>query len=412
MDIYVARQPIFDKKKKVYGYELLFRSGLNNFFDSSSQDLATTRVIDNTFLIMGIESITGGRRALINFTSDLLKQKLPTLFPKDLIGVEILESVQAEDEIIASCKELKKKGYLLFLDDFVLAEDLLPLVELADVIKVDFLTTSTQEKQELVQRFGERYGISFLAERIETFDELEEAVRFGYSYFQGYFFCKPVIITGREIPGYKLTNLRILQEINREEVSFDSIAKIVKTDVSMSYKVLKLVNSAAFSLIRKVDSIKEALVILGLNGTKKLINLICLNNMGQDKPNALLVTSILRARFGEVLAPELGMKGKGSQFFILGLFSTINAFLDKSMEEILPELPIQNEIKAALLGTEMNMYNQVLSFVMAYEKGDWYKVKTLSDQLGFDEERIPEIYRLSIIWTQQLLNDFSSEVNS
>lgn len=407
MDIYVARQPIFDIEQKVYGYELLFRSGLNNYFDSSSQDLATTRVIDNSFLVMGIETITSGRRALINFTSELLKQELPTLFPKDLIGVEILESVRGDDEIIACCKKLKKMGYLLFLDDFVFSADLISLVELADVIKVDFLTTSRQQKQELVKRFGKRYGISFLAERIETFDQLEEAIELGYSYFQGYFFCKPDIVSGREIPGYKLTNLRVLQELNREDISFDAIADIVKTDVSMSYKVLKLVNSAAFGLSRKVDSIKEALVILGLIGTKKLINLICLNNMGQEKPDELLITSLLRARFGEVLAKEMGMKEKDSQFFLLGLFSSINAFLDRSMDEIMKDLPIQQDVKAALLG-EDNFYNQALNYITAYEGGDWGRVQEFSKKLNLNEERVPDLYRRSIIWTQKLLADFSS----
>lgn len=400
MDIYVARQPIFDREQRVYGYELLFRSGLNNYFDGSGQDAATTKVIDNSFLVMGIENLTGGKRALINFTGELIKEEIPALFPKDLIGIEILETVKVDDSMIASCKKMKAMGYLLFLDDFVLTEDMLPLVKMAHVIKVDLLTTTYEERRDLIESFSQ-YGVKFLAERIETFEAFEEALQLGFSYFQGYFFCKPQIITGREIPGYRLTNLRILKEINNEDVSFDDIANIVKTDISMSYKLLKLVNSAAYGLGNRIDSIKQALIILGLEGTRKIINLICLNNIGSDKPSELLVSSIFRARFGELLAPELSLKKEKSQLFILGLFSALNAFLNRSMEEIMEEIPIEPKLKEALLGEE-NDYSTILSFILAYEKGDWSKVKELTKDLGLKSERIPNLYESSIQWTQNL----------
>lgn len=402
MDIFVARQPIFDKKQQVFGYELLFRSGLNNFFDGSSQDAATTRVIDNSFLVMGIKNLTQGKRALINFTGELVKQEIPLLFPKDLIGIEILESVKVDDAVLFSAKKLRELGYILFLDDFVLTEDMLPLIELAHVIKVDFLTTSLEERREWVERFAKDYDVQFLAERIEAFSALEEAIELGYTYFQGYFFCKPHIVIGKEIPGYRVTSLRILKEINREDATFESIAEIVRTDLSLSYKVLKLVNSAAFGLSNRIDSIKQALVMLGLKGTIKLINLICLNNLGLDKPNELLVSSLFRARFGELLAPIAGLKGQNSQIFLLGLFSTINAFLDRSMEEIMEEIPIQEEVKAALLGEE-NIYAALLSFIVAYEKGDWPKVKDLTVALNLNEKTIPSLFQTSIDWAQQLL---------
>lgn len=406
MDIYVARQPIFDEDQKVYGYELLFRSGLNNFFDSTSQDAATTKVIDNSFLAMGIKNLTGEKRALINFTGELLKQEIPTLFPKELIGIEILETVKVDDAIISACKKLNDLGYTLFLDDFVLTEDMLPLIELAHVIKVDFLGTSPEERREWVEIFGREYDVKFLAERIETFSALEEAIDMGYSYFQGYFFCKPHIVVGREIPGYRLTSLRIIREINSEDSTFESIAEIVRTDLSLSYKVLKLVNSAAFGLTNRVDSIKQALVILGLNGTKKLINLICLNNLGLDKPSELMINSLFRARFGELLAKELDLKGEESQIFMLGLFSAINAFLDRSMEEIMKELPIQEEVKRALLG-EKNKYASILSFILAYEKGDWERVKELNRILCVKEDRVPPLFQTSVLWAQQLFHSFS-----
>jgi c-di-GMP-related signal transduction protein len=403
MDVYVARQPIFNKQKKVIGYELLYRSGLQNFFDHNDGDRATSDVITNSFSVIGLEVLTGGKRAFINFTENLLKSDIASILPPDLIAVEILEDIRPDKEIIEICKKLKRLSYILVLDDFVAIEQITPLIEFADIIKVDFLKTNVDQRKQLIKDVGTDH-VKFLAEKVETEEEFSMAAEMGYSYFQGYFFSKPTIYKGRDLPSYKLNYLRIIQEVNQPEISFNQLEAIIKQDLSLSYKLLRLINSAAFGFNTKITSIKYALVLLGIKEFVRWITVIALRGMGDDKPDELIVASLIRAKYAENLAPKLGLYEQASDLFLMGLFSLMDALLDRPIGEILNELPISPAVKGAILGTEKNIFRNVYELVVAYEQGLMTQLDNKNKLLGIEESELARLYINSIHWVNQIFN--------
>ena len=386
----MARQPIFDRKEKIFAYELLFRQGNQNYYNSVDGDRATGDVISNSFLTIGMDTLTGGKRGFINFTANLLKNQIAYSLPKESLGIEILENVEPDQDIILACKQLKEAGYLLVLDDFVFEPKFWPLIDLADIIKVDFLSTDVHERRNILQRVGSR-EIKFLAEKVETRDDFVQALQMGYCYFQGYYFCKPVIISGKSIPLFKLNYLRLMEEINNSEVDFEKINTFIKGDVSLSYNLLKFINSSFFGLKTKINSIKQALVLLGLSEVRKWASIIVLQNIGEDKPDELIVNSVVRATFGEALARKTVLKDQASNIFLMGMFSLIDAFLDRPLADVLAELPLTNEIKRALLG-EDNQIRAFLDLILAYEKADWVNFSVYAQKVHIDESEVPNLY--------------------
>ncbi len=401
MDVFVARQPIFDRRLNVYAYELLFRVGRENVFVDTDGDIATSSVITDSFLVIGLESLTRGRKAFINFTKNLLMDETATILPKDLLVIEILEDVMPTKGIITACKKLKDSGYVLALDDFVFEPKFTPLIKLADIIKVDFKLSGEEERRLLIQKFSST-KIKFLAEKVETQKEYEQAKEMGFSYFQGYFFSKPVIISSKDIPGNKINYLNILHEINLPEVDFNRIEGIVKHDVSVSYKLLRFINSAFFSFDAEVKSIKQALVLLGINEFRKWISLIILKGMSEDKPKELLVISISRARFCELIAENVKLKEQRTDLFFMGMFSMIHTFIGRPMAEILEKLPLSKDTKDALLG-EGGCFRDIYNLMLVYEKGEWDKISEYAKKLEIDLTKLHDYYIESLEWANQLL---------
>ncbi len=403
MEVFVARQPIFNRQQKVYGYELLYRLGMDNFYNNPAGDgdRATSEVIANSFLLIGLDALTGGKRAFINFTENLLKNEVATILPKEVVAIEILENIEVDDKVVNACIKLKKLGYPLVLDDFVLDERFKPLVELADIIKIDFMECDIREKMDVIRRFGSA-GVQLLAEKVETTEMFKEAFEMGYSYFQGYFFSRPIILTGQDIPGYKINYLQALEEVNRPEMDFDRLEGIIKRDVSLSYKLLKYINSAAFGFRSKIDSIKHALVLLGIQEIKNWVSLIILRGMGEDKPDEITTSSILRAKFSELIAPKVGLQERSSDLFLMGMFSMIDALISRPMTDILDELPIAEDIKRALLGKECR-YRDLYELILAYEKGNWEEFSALATRIKLDEAEVPKIYLQSLAWANQVM---------
>lgn len=401
MEFFLARQPIFDEKQRVYAYELLYRVGYNNFYANSDGDKATSEVVSNSFLLLGLETLTGGKRAFINFTKNLLQNGMPTILPKQLIAVEILEDVERSQEIISICKKLKQMGYMLVLDDYIDDVDE-PLLKLVEIIKVDFLKTPLKERKDIVRRHR-NLQVKFLAEKVETREDFEQAVKWGYTYFQGYFFSKPVILSGRDVPAYKDSYLKILQETNKAEPNFDRIESIISRDVSLSYKMLKYINSAAYGFINKIRSLRQALVMLGMAEIKKWVSLVALKAMAEDKPDEIVKSSVVRARFGELLAPKVGMADLSSEFFLMGLFSMIDALMDRPLADIITDLPIWPDIKDALIGKQ-GIYRDVYELILAYEKGDWNTFCDLANKLNLNVNEVPQLFIESLDWADQMFN--------
>ncbi|MDR3543465.1 MAG: HDOD domain-containing protein [Desulfosporosinus sp.] len=395
METFVARQPIFDRREKIFAYELLFRQDKQNSYNSVNGDRATEDVILNCFLSIGMNMLTGGKRGFINFTENSLKSQIAYSLPKEHLVIEVLETVEPDQDIIFACKQLKEAGYLIVLDDFVFEPRFWPLIDLADIIKVDFLSTDVHERRNIIKRIGSR-KIKFLAEKVETRADFEQACQMGYSYFQGYYFCKPVVISGKRIPLLKHNLLRLMGKINTPEVDFEIIDTLIKGDVSLSYNLLKFINSSVFGFKSKINSIKQALVLLGMSEVRKWASIIILQNIGDDKPNELIVNSIVRATFGEALASKTIFKEQASNIFLMGMFSLIDAFLDRPLSDVLAELPLTNEVKRALLG-EDNQIRAILDLILAYEKGDWVNFSVYAERVNINETDVPDLYLQALI---------------
>jgi len=399
MEIFVARQPIFNKRKQVLGYELLYRKDARNSYSHLNGDQATLEVIINSFSVIGMDVLTGGKKAFINFTYNLLIKEISAILPPRLVAVEILEDVEPDHDLVEACKKLKQMGYLLVLDDYEVSNEKNSLVDLADIIKVDLLSTSASDRKFLAQEFQGK--IKLLAEKVETEFEFEQAVRDGYDYFQGYFFKRPEIMVGHDLPTFKQNYLRIIQDVNRPEADFHRLETIIKQDLSLSYRLLKLINSAAFGLHTNVFSIKYALVLLGVREFKKWVSLIAMRGIGEGKPDELVMTSLVRAKFAESLAPLMDLRTDSSDLFLMGMFSLIDALLDRPLAEILDELPISAVIKDALLGKE-SRYKKVYNILLAYEAGKWDEAFFYAPGSEMAEQEVAARYLESLRWANQI----------
>ena len=398
MDKFIARQPVFDRQRSVYGYELLFRSGPANFFPGLNVDLACTSTADNLFLF-GIERLTSGRRAFVNCSREFLVRDYATLLPKDRVVIEILENTAPDADVVAACQRLKKSGYEIALDDFVDASEWGRLVDLADCIKVDFLKAPPELQARFCQEYKRR-NIRMLAEKVETYADFERAREYDYSLFQGYFFSRPEILTRHDVPAYKLNYLRVLQAVNRPELDQDEITECIKAEASLSYRLLRYLNSPAFFLVTEVRSIPHALMLLGERGIRRWVSLVAIACMGEDKPQELLL--LPRARFCELLAPLADQERAASDLFLMGLLSAIDAILDMKMEDVLKELPVRSEIRGALLGEE-NALRGIYDVALHYQRAEWLQFQAAARQMAIPQEAVSELYVRSMEWAAAVL---------
>lgn len=396
----IARQPILDGKKNIYGYELLFRSSLENLFQSNQPDAATSNVMVSGFITTGIESLTGGRRAFVNFTRNLIMQEYATLLPKEQVVIEILEQVVPDEPLIEACRALKRKGYMLALDDYVYEGPRCVLLDLADIVKVDWLATPPDRRVQLARELGPR-RVKLLAEKVETHDQFSEAASMGYTYFQGFFFCKPEIVSRRDIPASKLNYLCLLREVHKEDCDISEIERIVKREPSLCYKLLRYLNSAAFSFRGNITSVRHALTLIGLKEIRKIVSLVALASMGAEKPAALVVTSIIRGKFCEAMGMVKVHRQEGTELFLMGLFSLMDAILDRPMDEIMSELPLSNEVKNCLLG-RASCYSSFRELAASYERSDWGKVAELATSLGLSDDILANSYIEAVKWSHEI----------
>lgn len=401
MDVFVARQPIFDRDRNVYAYELLFRSGAeHNEFDGNEN--ATTEVVANSLLSIGLDNMLDGKKGFVNFDRASLVSGLHSILPRELVVIELLETVEPDDEVIAMCEQLRTQGYLLALDDFVNHPRFEPLAEIAHLIKVDFRITSKQDQEELLKTYQPR-GVSMLAEKVETHEEFEWARQTGYDYFQGYFFAQPMVVRGRQIPGRKLTSLQLLSEMQNVDLDFRRIEALIRQDVSLPFKLLRYANSAFYRRSGEVRAIEQALAVLGEIGIRRWVVLAALPMLGQDKPGELIGLSLLRARFCERTAQLSGV-ADASQAFLMGLFSLLDALIDLPLSESLAQVNVSEDISAALLGgSSKTNLERVYRLVKAYEAAEWDEAKAIAAMLRVEPAAVSSAYSESVLWAQHAL---------
>lgn len=404
-EIFIARQPIYDTYLNVFAYEILYRTGDTNKFDGVDGDMATSSVISDVFFTFGIKKMTDLKKAFINFTPNLLMNGIPSDIPREFLVVEILEDIVPTKEIIDAVVDIKKKGYKIALDDFVLENVYDELIQYADIIKIDYMGTTKEERKSILDEHKKK-GIKFLAEKIETYDEFKEAVEMGFEYFQGYFFSKPVLVKAKDISEISSNYVAIFSELDKEEPSYDSIADIFKRDLNLTYKLLRLVNSPAFYKKTAISSIQSALVYLGFKEIRKWLSILMIRDIGGGY-NEMVKTSLVRGKVAEDIATVLDMSQRKSEFFMLGLFSLLDKITGNPLVDIMDNIPLEGDIKAGILGRD-NTFGRLLKAIDAYEHGDWERYEVYIKSLNVKGWMIPDYYYKALRW----INDFEEEGDS
>jgi EAL and modified HD-GYP domain-containing signal transduction protein len=393
---YVARQPIVDCNEQVFGYELLFRNGMESCFNGNP-DEASRATLDSS-LLMGLDVLCDGRRAFVNCTRDTLIKGLVTLLPPNSTVVEVLESVPADPDVVAACRALKKQGYAIALDDYVSADARESLASLADIIKVEMQLTTEEQRTELVKQFGSSC-CHMLAEKIETRIEFVRARDQGFVYFQGYFFRRPELLSTHDMPANRLNYLKMLQEVSRPELDLAGLERLIKAEASVCYRLLRYLNSAAFAFSKEIHSVRHAISLLGERDVRRWVRLVAAVGAGQNKTSDLVLSALVRGRFGELLSPHVP-HGE-SDLFLLGLLSLIDAMLEMPMESVLEKISLDQETKAVLLG-KPSMLRPVYQLMLAHESGEWYAAATLSDRINLERERVAGFYWQAQQWAREI----------
>jgi c-di-GMP-related signal transduction protein len=404
VDVFVARQPIFDRQRRLYGYELLYRSDPSrNQFDGTEAGSATAQVISSALLSIGLQSILGGKKAFVNFNQLLLSDGTYRSLPPEATVLEILETVEPTPGLLALCRRIHQEGYTIALDDFVFSPQFEPLTRLAQFIKVDLRITGKPEQERLLATYRPR-GIAMLAEKVETYEEFEWARAAGYDYFQGYFFARPSLIRSPALPASKLNCLRLLCEMQHPDLDYTNLESLIRVDVALTYKLLRYVNSALLGRRDEIRSIRQALVIVGNDNIRHWVALATLPMLAIDKPGELATTSIVRARFCELLAQLAGIPCQ-NEAFLMGMFSVLDGMLDRPLDQALLSMSLGPEITQALLGTaaDPNLLSKIYRLTRRYELGDWVEVEELARACGFSASAAVDAYLGATLWAAQML---------
>jgi EAL and modified HD-GYP domain-containing signal transduction protein len=396
-DLFVGRQPIFDRNLEVIGYELLYRSIQSGPANVTDGDQATTQVILNTFSHLGLESLVGShKKAYINATRNFLVGKIPIPFPPTSVVLEVLEDIKVDPELIDSLTALSRQGFQIALDDVTSVERISPLLSLANIIKIDLMGSRRNQLADIVGRLRPyRQRLKLLAEKVETQEELEYCKRLGFDYFQGYFLCKPSVVKGKRMDSARLVLMRTLAKIQDPKADFRSLGGLVAQDVSLSYKVLKLVNSSYYSLAKTITAIDQAIALIGMNQLRGWLTLLIMASI-ENKPHELTNIAMTRAKMCELVARSL-RQNQTELFFLVGLFSVLDAMMDMPMQEALADLPLAEEVVTGLL-EHKGPTGAVLLLVLAYERGEWDQLLKTS----LSPDTLQQNYLDAIRWTAEV----------
>jgi len=392
---FVARQPIFDRARKVIGYELLFRNGIEDYFHADPE-LAARSTLDSS-LLFGLRTLCHNTLAFVNCTRDILLKDLVTLLPPNQTVVEILETVEPEERVVEACKRLRAAGYRIALDDFVASDPRVPLCDYADIIKVDVRATRPEERAGMVRRFGGPRR-KMLAEKVETPQEFLQAQKTGFVYFQGYFFCKPETVIGHEVPANRIHLLRLLEMVSRPELDPKELEKVFKQEASLCYRLLRYLNSPVFGLALEIKSIRHAMAILGERELRRWVRMVVTVSAAEQGCSELVLVALTRARFCELLCERLKSK---QDLFLMGLLSVMDAILEIDMGVLLEQIPVEHEIKGVLLGQASSL-RPAYRLMLAQESGEWAMASELARQVGVKDEEAADIWWQAMTWAQEV----------
>lgn len=403
VDIYVARQPIYDSKTELFGYELLYRnSAAATGASGLSTDFMSSTVVMHSLVDLGLDRITGGARGFMNFSRELLVNNFWELFDRNSVVIELLETVEPDEEVIAACARLRKAGYILALDDYEHSADAEPLLELAHVVKLDVLGRSQQELAQAIEPLRS-HDLEFLAERVESAEMHHICSELGFTLFQGYYFSRPEIVIGREMPTEQATILRLISMVRDLETSEVALERAFRADVGLTFKLLRIVNSAAIGG-RGVESIRHAIQLLGRAVLARWLGLLMISSLGKvAAPNReLSEIALARARICERVAELTGQSGAGGSLFIIGLFSMLDRLMGRPMAEVLSQIDLAPEVKEALLNRE-GPFAEPLLMLERYEIADWEGAERRARELGIPVEQLSRLYVEGLAWARERL---------
>ncbi len=398
MDIFIARQGIYDKYGKVVAYELLYRNSLENSFNPLIEDeLATYKVIDN-ISAFGLDILTDSKRAFVNFSEALIKKNIATLLPKENVVIEVLETVNPSEEILHKLSFLKDQGYLIALDDVIDIKHLIRFIGVIDIVKVDFILSTSKSRKEIAYVCN-KYNITMLAEKIETLDDLNEAKELGCDFFQGYYYSKPSIFLGKDVSIKNTSIFMLLVELVKDDYDIDKVEYVMKTDIALTYKFLKFINSSYFNFLQEIKSIKQAIMLIGREELRKWLSILSVAEMSSVN-DGYANSIIIRAKFCEEIAKVVNCKDEASAFMV-GLFSNIHLMIEKDINYVVQELPLNTNIKSALLG-EKNIFREILDLALAYESIDSSKINEIRKKMSISEGLLWKLYSKSIEWCSNI----------
>ena len=391
---YVARQPILDERGAVHGYELLFRDGPVVAFTGDG-DRATRAVLDST-VIFGLGRLTGGLPAFVNCTREALLNRLVLVLPPQQTMLELLETLKPTRDLLDACLEYKARGYRIALDDFTWSPAWQAILDIADYVKVDIEQTPAADRNDLMRRL-KGSPAKLVAERVETRDDLEMVRREGFTLFQGYYFCRPVLMENRGIPANQLVHLEMLSALHREPLDTRHISNLVKRDASLTYRLLRMVNSPMYGISKTVTSIHAALIHIGDEMFRRVAMLAIASELKRDSPSELMRMAFLRARFCELAAAVT--RQDPTEQYLLGLLSLLPAMLGVPMENISGAMPLRPAVHEALLG-QPNSERTILSWLESYELGEWEHCDTILQSSGLAGSQLPVIYARAVEWAE------------
>ena len=394
---YVARQPILDLHNRVHGYELLFRKGPEHVFRGDG-NLATRTMLDNT-VMFGLERLTAGLPAFVNCTREALLESLVQVLPSGMTVLEILETIEPVPPLVQACRDLKAMGYRLALDDFTWRPGIESLVEMADYIKFDFLATGPRQREEILRRLGGA-KVALVAEKVETQEQFTQACDQGFSLIQGYYFCRPVLLENHKVPLNRLTQINILRALQEDPVDLPALARLIKRDASLTYRLLRLINSPVCAMRQEVSSVLAALLAVGEDVFRRMALLAITSELNAHRPTEILRMAFIRGQFCELAAPLCALNS--TEQYLLGLFSLLPAMLRIPMDDLTPLLPLREPIRQALQGADIPE-RSLLAWAIAHEYGDWEACDALAAAYSLDDEKLSRCYTEAVEWTEAAL---------
>ena len=398
--MFIARQPIFNERLEVYGYELLFRPDkVSNKFGGASSVGATATVVEELFE-SGIDSIVENKLAFVNFDDVFILSGTLELLDADRLVVEIIESTRVDEKFLEKINKLRTAGYTIALDDYKLENNDYPLTEIAKIIKYDLIATPLDTIKYDV-KFAIANGKILVAKKVETEEEFLEAKKMGFHLFQGYFFSKPSIVSRTHKRFSSLYQYSvIMQELRNREPSYQTLAEIIEVDVDLSYRLLRIVSNR--SSVRSAYSIKKALTFLGLKEIERWIKVLMLQDLSKSKPVELMKIAMIRSKFAEVLAMNVKFNNMRYEAAMMGLFSVLDAMLDMTISEALDKIMLPEPVVDALAKNQGVLF-PIYQLVLAYEKGNWEEVETISNKLNINELVLYSLYMSAIDWATDSL---------